>query len=72
VHLGPVPGDVATDLVGELTLGGYGARVRVVSVESKSLRVVSAGPYPQTTIDEIVALVRRKFPKVDITVVPVK
>jgi hypothetical protein len=67
-----VSAEVATDLVGELTLEGFTATVRVVSVDGRTLRVVSSGPYPQTTIDAIVALVRRKFPEVNITVVPVK
>jgi hypothetical protein len=71
-HLGPVSTEIATDLVGELTLEGFTATVRVVSIDGRTLRVVSSGPYPQTTIDAIVALVRRKFPEVNITVVPVK
>lgn len=67
LRVGPVPGDVATEIVGELTLAGFTARVKTVVATGRRFQVISVGPHPQAVIDAIAERLRGKFPAVSIT-----
>lgn len=72
LRLGPVPSDVATNIVGDLTLGGFTIRDRsVVNVGSQS-QVITVGPHSRSTIEGIAERLRRKFPGVPFTIVAVR
>jgi hypothetical protein len=62
-------GDTATNIVGDLTLGGFAVRERTVLAGAGRSQVIIVGPYSRATIEGIVERLQRRFPGVPFTIV---
>ena len=69
LRLGPVSSEVATDIAGDLTLGGFSIHERSVVSAGSPSQVIDVGPHSRSTIEGIAERLRRKFPGVPFTIV---
>lgn len=72
LRIGPVSSDLAAEIVGELTLAGFTARVRTVPSQGRQSQVVTIGPHPEPMIAGAAARLRARFPQVRFSIIPAR